>query len=467
MSISRHTTYNLLSQALPLAVSVITTPIYLRLIGEARFGVLALIWLFFGYMGLFDLGLGQGISRQLSHLSRKSAKLQAQTLNTALWVGLAIGILGALVAIPLGQWLFVQRLTIEPELRAELMAALPWAVMLIPLATIVSVANGALVARSAFGELGIANACSLVLATLAPLLVAAEHHARLPALLAAVVVARLVVGLGLLWRIWHHYRAMRPALFDRHAAIRLLRFGGWAAVSAAVGPLMVVADRFAIGAVLGSRAVSYYVIPFQLAERITLPSSALNQALFPRLSSAGEIEQRALSIFGLRGLVLWTALPLGAALLLAGPFISWWISPEFSAHASGPARILILAFWINGFAIVPFTKLLAAGRSDLVAKCHIIELAPYCLVLYFSLNHWGITGAAIAFAIRVAGDFIILSFFAGILARAMNTITIPAAFLTAILCTTLYATAWPLALGILLAFAGWLALHLHNGAGPR
>ena len=44
MSIARNTAYNLIGSAIPLAASLITVPIYLRVIGLERYGLLAMGW---------------------------------------------------------------------------------------------------------------------------------------------------------------------------------------------------------------------------------------------------------------------------------------------------------------------------------------------------------------------------------------------------------------------------------------
>ncbi len=63
----------------------------------------------------------------------------------------------------------------------------------------------------------------------------------------------------------------------------LATYGGWMTVSNVIGPLMVVWDRFVIGAIIGSAAVAIYVVPFNFVWQILIVPAALTSALFPEL----------------------------------------------------------------------------------------------------------------------------------------------------------------------------------------
>ena len=66
MKLLRHTSYNFLGLGLPLVVALFTIPVLVRELGDARFGLLTLIWAVTSYFGLFDLGLGRALTQQLA-----------------------------------------------------------------------------------------------------------------------------------------------------------------------------------------------------------------------------------------------------------------------------------------------------------------------------------------------------------------------------------------------------------------
>ena len=126
MSIRRNTAYNLLGSVIPLAVSLVTIPIYLNLIGESRYGVLAIAWLLLGYFGLFDLGLGRATAQRIAALRDASGAERAETFWTALAMNLCLGVFGALLMWPVAGYFFGQVFKIDDALRPEMPAAIPW-----------------------------------------------------------------------------------------------------------------------------------------------------------------------------------------------------------------------------------------------------------------------------------------------------------------------------------------------------
>jgi len=62
----RHSVYNLLGLGLPLLTAVFSIPVLIRELGDARFGLLTLIWAIVSYLSLFDLGLGRALTQHLA-----------------------------------------------------------------------------------------------------------------------------------------------------------------------------------------------------------------------------------------------------------------------------------------------------------------------------------------------------------------------------------------------------------------
>jgi O-antigen/teichoic acid export membrane protein len=193
---------------------------------------------------------------------------------------------------------------------------------------------------------------------------------------------------------------------DRLARRKMMRFGGWLTVTNIIGPLMVFSDRFLIGAIAGAAAVALYAIPFNLISQLLVLPQSLSNALFPRFA-AGQSERLSSEALLATTFVL-TPIAM-VAMLLVGPFLRLWIGEAAALQSTPIALVLITGFWANGLAQLPFASLQAAGRTDVTAKLHLVELVPYFALLWLGLNTLGVVGAALAWSIRVAVDFVALA----------------------------------------------------------
>ena len=269
MSLSRNTSYNLIGSILPLLLSLITVPIYLRLVGIERYGVLQISWLLLGYFGLFDLGLGRATAFRIAAQRDAAPIARAETFWSAMVVNLAMGIVGGAILWMAARYALVDHAKVSVAMRAEMMDAVPLLALSVPVATMNGVLTGTLQGREKFLETNSISVTSTILFQLMSLLVAALWKPYLPALLLAALAAR-GLALGALWLRCHAELLRCVAVRISSTAMRdLLGYGGWVTLTAVFGPMLVIVDRFAMGAALGMATVAIYSIPYN--PRLGLP----------------------------------------------------------------------------------------------------------------------------------------------------------------------------------------------------
>jgi O-antigen/teichoic acid export membrane protein len=98
----------------------------------------------------------------------------------------------------------------------------------------------------------------------------------------------------------------------------------------------------------------------------------------------------------------------GPAIVMGGPFMTLWMGSDFAALSTPVLRLLIIGAWVNGIAFIPFSFLEGQRRPDLVAKLAILELFPFLLLLWILLHHYGLVGAALAWAARTVIDALLV-----------------------------------------------------------
>ena len=408
MSVSRNATYNLIGAVLPILLALVTVPIYLKLVGPDRYGVLAIAWLLLGYFGLFDLGLGRATTYSIAALKDAPAQARADVFWTAILTNVIMGAVGALVLWAAAAFFFDQIFKVDAALRPEIAAAVPFLALSVPIATMTGVLTGALQARERFLESNMISVMSTSLFQLFPLLVAIAFGPDLSLLLLASVAARAVAIAVLWWRCHLFITKGQTARFDRSQIKDLLGYGGWVTLTGLFGPILVILDRFAIGAVLGAKAVTIYTVPFQLAQRITIFPQALVTAVFPRLPTASPEDRAALSEKALRVLLAGISLPILGAIYILHPFLDLWVGKEIGRPAADVGVLIVFGYWANAFAIVPYSWLQGMGRPDLVAKCLLAQIPPYLALLYLGMKWYGLVGCAAVFAFRCSVDFLML-----------------------------------------------------------
>ncbi|ANU07145.1 oligosaccharide flippase family protein [Paraurantiacibacter namhicola] len=403
-TIGRNAAYNLAGFGVPLVLFFLTIPLYIGLIGTARYGVLAIVWLVLGLFGMMDLGLGRAATQRVAALRDAAPEDRLRALGTALASNFVIGLLGALLMGGAAWYIFAHGMKLDPWLRQEALPLVPLMAMAVPMMTTLNILSGALQGRERFFITNRITITNAALFQLMPLAVAWLVGPTLVWLVVAALAARLLAAL-LLWRACRkEFGSGALARWDRKDMRSMLGYGGWVSVSGLVGMALVFSDRFLIGALVGAVAVTIYAVPLDATRRIAVIADSLANALFPRLAVTDADASRML----MRGAVsalyaLATPLVVGV-IILAEPLIRFWLGDDIGSRSAPLAQILAIAGWINIFAKPPYAQLQAQDRPRAVALLMLAQLPFFLLALWWVLPRYGLEGAAWVYLARNTVD---------------------------------------------------------------
>lgn len=151
-SILRNIAVNFAGLIVPTAISLVTVPLYIRLLGVERYGVINLVWALIGYFSLLDLGTSMATENQIAKVRDAKDDSVERIFWGAFFLNLSTGIVGALI-VYFGAYFYVSYVVhIEPVYRHEILASLPWIAIAVPVANVTWVFAGAITAVERFGS---------------------------------------------------------------------------------------------------------------------------------------------------------------------------------------------------------------------------------------------------------------------------------------------------------------------------
>ena len=163
---------NLISPMTRIVVALVTVPLYLHHIGDARFGVMSIVWVLLGLFGFLDLGLSRAVTNALAKLRDAPQAHRARVLVTTFGLNLGMGLIGGLVLYIFGGLMLKHFVSMPEDISAEVSRSLPWIACLLPLTLISAAGAGALESRELFLLVNSIQIFATTLAQVAPIVAA-------------------------------------------------------------------------------------------------------------------------------------------------------------------------------------------------------------------------------------------------------------------------------------------------------
>lgn len=411
--IVQNTALNFLGYVIPLIVGVVTIPMIINWLGKQRFGILSLIWVVFGYFGIFDFGLGLSTTKFVAEaLGKGEYKKVPEYLWTAIIIQTVFGLVGALILVLFTPLLVQSILNIPVPFLSETKLAFYVMAFSLPFVLVSVSLRGALEAGQRFDLVNAVKVPSSIAIYLAPL-IGMVFNMKLPGIVLLLAASRMlslmawaILCLRIIPGFWG-----KPVL-RRETITLLVKFGGWISVSNMINPLLIYFDRFLIGTLLSVEAVSYYTAPYEAITRLGIIPGSILMTLFPTFSALKGRNEHSKSndvfYLSIKYLLVLIGPILVMIMVLARSLLKIWLGPSFAQSSTLILQFLSVGFLASALAYIPFGLLLGAGRADLPAKYQLIELCVYVPLLWQLIKTWGIYGAALAWVLRAWLDMTLL-----------------------------------------------------------
>ena len=414
--IAKNTIFNLLGQILPMLAGLLTIPYIVRGLGTAQYGIFAIATMLIGYFSIFDLGLSRATVKFVAeNLSADRIHKVPELVWTSLSLLVALGTLGGILAALFVPVSVTHLFKMPPSLAGEARAALFILCASMPIMLGNDALRGVLEASQRFDLVNCVKVpASVLFYSVAALVIPLGVH------VAGIV--SLMVGIRLISSLFYLSFCLRiiPGLRSNVRVSRaslgpLATFGGWIMVSNLTAPLFGYLERFMIASLLSVSMLTFYSAPYELVSKLLIFPMSIVPSLFPYFSYHGAKKSSEVSEVTSRAvkyLFLVLTPPAAVFIFFAKDIMNLWLGPQFAEQSTVVLQLITMVFFLNAFAIIPFTSVQALGRPDLKAILDLLTIPVYIAVAWLLMRRAGINGAALAKLLVTISDGFFLYIFA-------------------------------------------------------
>lgn len=383
------------------AAMLLAAPFLVHHLGLPQFGIWMLVSAILGSVGILSTGFGDATVKYVStYRGQNNPDGVERTIRATLTINAALGSFFAVLVWLLAPFLVHSVFKIEPELQTASIRAIEISAVILCLRSSESVFVSTLRAFERFGPAVKLNIFLRAVVVVSAVVLAALGRGVVDIMLATLFWSALVVFLQALAA-----RKVAGAFnilptFQRDALREVAHFGCFSWLQALAAVAFNHADRFVVGALLGTAPVAIYVLCVQATQPIHGLGAAAFNFLFPHLSSrheGGEVDapRRVFRLALLCSVIL--SLTLAAPLILLGePILKLWMGVAFAKQAHVIVGTLAIAYAILAINVVPHYTLLALGHVRYVSIVNILGGVVSLAATALLIPSLGLFGAAVA-----------------------------------------------------------------------
>lgn len=386
----------------PAIVSLATTPYILHKLTPEIYGIYILCITIMGVMSFLDLGFGQGVIKFVSQYEAvKNYERINRIISTSLVIYIVMGLLGALAIFVFSDIIAIKIFRLGAgqvdtgiiSLRivsigflfsfiSALFSSIPKAVQRYDIA--VKIQN----------FLWFASVMSSVL-----LLYFGKG-------IIEILIAYLLFQFIGIFAYAYASKKLLPEIkfgfkFDKSVFKEIFSFSIFVSLNVVSANIVTRIDKMIVSHFLGTSAVSFYTIPYNLASMISSLVGSTNQFLFPAISSLnskGEKDKlRHYFIKSLDYTALLSTFLLVIFIIFSDRFIYLWLGEDFAKNSYHIAPLIGFTFFFSCLSSVSLWYYTALNRTHINLISSLVGSSSYLIASLILIPLFGLKGAAFSF----------------------------------------------------------------------
>jgi O-antigen/teichoic acid export membrane protein len=399
LSLFSNSIWNYAGAATLVIITLVAIPVYLKVLGLERYGMLALLTAILTPITVLNVGVTQATVKFVAMYTADNEYIKArECVGASLVFNVGIGLLGVLFCLFAAHFLHRFNLKISPSMALEAESSLrfvglQWLFSLIG-GNFRGVIEGLRDQRSVF----FGDFFNAIL-TAALCITFAINTQNLTGYLTGQVIASFIM-ICYWWR--QSSRALQGLPFRwgeiRRGMRQVYDFSFWQTVNAAVAVLANIGDKFFIGIFLSAITLGAYNIALRIQSIARTSFYSVNQALFPAASAlVGRSGASESVVVGATWNVSLFAGVLLSIIFLCGPsFLELWVGSEVAQMAGMPLRVLILTLIFEIPSATGSSYLNAHAQTRLTAFNNIATTLLTLGLMFLLGLRFGDTGVAMS-----------------------------------------------------------------------
>ena len=374
----------------------------LELLGTETFTLLSFFWVYTSHLGFFDLGISRNLGIELPKLPYSE---KSKLVNLSVRKGLEYSILGIVVVALL---LFVIPI-FNPQFsllfQFRVFAAL---LIWVPLAVIQMIMRGVFEASESFISAAVFRTYNQSVLFLVPWVMAFWGYHDIFQMVVVITFARALSLLPAMYWLMRQYGLVLIKKIENKAVV-IHRNNQWITLSNLSGIVNGSLDRFVLLSLLGAQAIGAYVFAQDFGIRILVLSSSFALVLLPFFSRNESKLQNHIWVKRGSGLILLSHIALGLILFFGQTYLKHgFTNMPLAKDVVDFFWIFLLGITANGIGHILLSALHSHRELKRPALWHVISAVLYIPLLYWVVQGFGLTGAALLWSVRSVIDTVVL-----------------------------------------------------------